>query len=293
MVPSRSRRTLLLAAAAAPFASACAGPARVPTSDAEAQLAALERSAGGRLGVFARHTGDGRQVRHRAEERFPVCSTFKVILAGAILQRSAATPGLLEQRVRYTRQDLVAYSPITEKHVADGMTVAQLCAAAIQYSDNGAANLLMRRIGGPAAVTEFSRSIGNQAFRLDRWETELNTAIPGDPRDTSTPAAMAASLEALALGNALPAAQRSQLQAWLRGNTTGAARIQAGMPAGWQIGDKTGSGDYGTTNDIAVLWPPAGAPVVVAIYFTQTAPDAKWSNETIAKAARIVLPVLG
>lgn len=104
---------------------------------------------------------------------------------------------------------------------------------------------------------------------------------------------MAASLEALALGNALPAAQRSQLQAWLRGNTTGAARIQAGMPAGWQIGDKTGSGDYGTTNDIAVLWPPAGAPVVVAIYFTQTAPDAKWSNETIAKAARIVLPVLG
>ncbi len=211
-----------------------------------------------------------------------MCSTFKVILAGAILQRSTATPGLLDQHVRYTRQDLVANSPITEKHVADGMTVAQLCAAAIQYSDNGAANLLMRRIGGPAAVTEFARSIGDRTFRLDRWETELNTAIPGDPRDTSTPAAMAASLQALALDSALPAAERSQLQAWLRGNSTGAARIQAGMPAGWQIGDKTGSGDYGTSNDIAVLWPPTGAPVVVAIYFTQPAPDAKWSNETIA-----------
>jgi beta-lactamase class A len=293
MVPSKSRRTWLLAAAAAPFASAGAGLARASVPDAGAELAALERSAGGRLGVFARDTGNGRQVRHRAEERFPVCSTFKVILAGAILQRAAATPGLLEQHVSYTRQDLVAYSPVTEKHVADGMTVAQLCAAAIQYSDNGAANLLMRRIGGPAAVTEFARSIGNPSFRLDRWETELNTAIPGDPRDTSTPAAMAASLQALALDNALPAAQRSQLQAWLRGNTTGAARIQAGMPAGWQIGDKTGSGDYGTTNDIAVLWSPAGAPIVIAVYFTQAAPDAKWSNETIASAARIALSGLG
>lgn len=243
--------------------------------------------------MLARHTGSGRQVRHRAEERFPVCSTFKAILAGAVLQRSAATPGLLEQHVRYTRQDLVAYSPITEKHVADGMTVAQLCAAALQYSDNGAANLLMRRIGGPAGVTAFARSIGNQSFRLDRWETELNTAIPGDPRDTSTPADMAASLQTLALDNTLPAAQRSQLQDWLRGNTTGAARIQAAMPAGWQIGDKTGSGDYGTTNDIAVLWPPVGAPIVIAIYFTQATPDAKWSNETIASAARIALSGLG
>ncbi|CAG2157782.1 Beta-lactamase CTX-M-1 [Cupriavidus yeoncheonensis] len=261
--------------------------------DAGAELAALERRAGGRLGVLARHTGNGREVRHRAGERFPVCSTFKAILAGAILQRSAAMPGLLEQQVRYTRQDLVAYSPITEKHVAQGMTVGQLCAAAIQYSDNGAANLLMRRIGGPAGVTAFARSIGNQSFRLDRWETELNTAIPGDPRDTSTPADMAASLQALALDNALPAAQRRQLQDWLRGNTTGAARIQAAMPAGWQIGDKTGSGDYGTTNDIAVLWPPAGAPIVIAIYFTQAAPDAKWSNETIASAARIALSGLG
>jgi len=293
MVPSISRRTLLLAAAAAPFASACAGPARVAASDAGEELAALERRAGGRLGVLARHTGNGREVRHRAEERFPVCSTFKVILAGAILQRSAATPGLLEQHVRYTRQDLVAYSPITEKHVADGMTVAQLCAAAIQYSDNGSANLLMRRIGGPAGVTAFARSIGNPTFRLDRWETELNTAIPGDPRDTSTPADMAASLQALALENALPPAQRSLLQDWLRGNTTGAARIQAAMPAGWHIGDKTGSGDYGTTNDIAVLWPPAGAPIVIALYFTQAVPDAKWSNETIASAARIALSGLG
>ena len=167
----------------------------------------------------------------------------------------------MQQRIKYQQRDLVTYSPITEQHVKDGMTVAALCAAAMQYSDNTASNLLMKILGGPEAVTAFARSIGDRQFRLDRWETALNSSIPGDRRDTSTPNAMGQSLQRLALGNALEPHLQAQLQAWLRGNTTGAARIRAGVPADWQVGDKTGTGDYGTANDIAVLWPPRRSPV--------------------------------
>jgi len=289
------RRTLILAAAAAPLAVACAGRPSLARSGAQAEsrLAALETATDGRLGVFALNAGDGRQVSYRAQERFPFCSTFKVMLAGAILHHSEQTPGLLQQRIRYSHGSLVSYSPITKKHLADGMTVADLCAAAIQYSDNTAANLLIQVVGGPGAVTAFARSIGDQDFRLDRWEPQLNTAVPGDPRDTSTPLTMARSLHALAIGDALAGGQRQQLQDWLLGNTTGATRIRAGVAADWQVGDKTGSGDYGTTNDIAVLWPPGRAPIIVAIYFTQREREAKWSNDTIAMAARIVASALG
>jgi beta-lactamase class A len=210
------------------------------------------------------------------------------MVASAILTRSVEVPGLLQQRIRYRQSELVNYSPITQKHVADGMTVAGLCAAALQYSDNTAANLLIRMAGGPQAVTAFARSIGDGEFRLDRWETELNTAIPGDVRDTSTPGAMGRSLQRLVLGDALASPQREQLRDWLYGNTTGAARIKAGIPADWKIGDKTGSGDYGTANDIAVVWPPGSAPVVVAIYTTQARQDAKPRDDVISSAAKIV-----
>lgn len=285
------RRTFLLTIATVPFALG------VPTKAAEsagaaspqARLAMLERTSGGRLGVCAVNTANGAQIRHRAGERFPFCSTFKVILAGAILARSVQSENLLQQRIHYTRDDLVCYSPVSEKHLSDGMTVSELCAAALQYSDNTSANLLMKILGGPPAVTTYARSIGNSEFRLDRWETELNASIPGDPRDTATPDAMAASLRALALGDALPPARRKLLNKWLCGNTTGAKRIRAATPAGWQVGDKTGSGDYGTTNDIAVLWPPERKPIVLAIYYTRDEPGAKWHTEVIVAAARIVV----
>lgn len=214
-------------------------------------FAALEHAAGGRLGVCAIDSASGRRAQHRADERFPFCSTFKAMLGAAVLARSVERPGLLQQRVTYGPSDLVNYSPVSGKHVGTGMTVAELCEAAIQYSDNSAANLAMKLIGGPSAVTAYARSIGDDAFRLDRWETELNTALPGDPRDTTTPAAMAASMRVLTLGDALPPAQRAQLVAWLRGNKVGDKRIRAGVPAGSQVGDKTGTGDYGTTNDAA------------------------------------------
>ncbi|MGU7779115.1 PEN family class A beta-lactamase, Bcc-type [Burkholderia sp. PU8-34] len=300
MTHSSQRRTLLLAAATAPLVlavSACASPRAGTASGASAEspdvFAALEREAGGRLGVCAIDTATGRRVQHRADERFPFCSTFKAMLSAAVLAQSVERPALLQQRVTYRQADLVRYSPVTERHVGAGMTVAELCTAAVQYSDNSAANLLLKLIGGPPALTAFARSIGDDTFRLDRWETELNTALPGDLRDTTTPAAMSASLRVLAAGDALPAPQRAQLVDWLRGNTTGDKRIRAGVPAGWQVGDKTGTGDYGTTNDAGVLWPPARGPIVLTVYYTQAHADAKAKDDVIASATRIAIAALG
>ncbi len=288
---SSNRRIFLLAVASLPFSTPCTSLAtkKHPAVLAKAQLEKLERTFGGRLGVFALHTANNAQLSYRADERFPVCSTFKVLAASAILSKSGSTAEFMQQRIQYLKSDLVDYSPITEKHVADGMTVAELCAAAIQYSDNTAANLLIKMLGGPEAVTAFARSIGDITFRLDRWETALNTAIPDDPRDTSTPEAMGRSLQRLVLGDALAPHHRKQLREWLYGNTTGAARIKAGIPADWKIGDKTGSGHYGTANDIAVLWPPQRKPIVVAIYTTQHQQDSKARNDVIASATHVVV----
>lgn len=259
------------------------------TASAIRQFAQIERVLGGRIGLFALNTADHTQLRYRADERFPVCSTFKVLLVGGILQQSTRTDGLMQRRIHYTQQDLASYSPMTEKHVGNGMTVADLCAAAIQYSDNTAANLLMKLLGGPVSVTAFARSLGDHHFRLERWEPDLNSCIPGDPRDTSTPEAMGRSLERLVLGEALGPHQRGQILEWLRGSTTGETRIRAGVPAGWQVGDKTGTGDYGTANDLAVLWPPHRAPIIAAVYTTQPGREAKARNEIIAAAACVVV----
>ena len=281
MTHSQTRRALLLALASTPLARAGAAP--MPP---DMRLVGLETESGGRLGVAALDTASGRQLLHRGDERFPFCSTFKMMLSAAVLARE---PDGLPQRIRYAGDELVAHSPITGQHLADGMTVGELCAATIQYSDNTAANLLIRQLGGPEAVTDYARSIGDRQFRLDRWETALNSAIPGDPRDTTTPAAMMASLHKLALGDALPPARRQILVDWLVGNTTGATRIRAGVPSGWQVGDKTGAGSYGTVNDIAVLWPPGKAPIVLAVYLTQPGKDDKIQPEILGRAAKIVI----
>ena len=286
-----TRRSILLSAAALPLLSACAaiGGQANASASAPQQLNAIENSLDGRLGLFALDTASGQRLAYRADERFPMCSTFKLLLVSAMLKMSTQQPGLMQQVLSYRQSDLVDYSPITERHVGVGMSVAKLCTAALQYSDNTAANLLIAQLGGPAAVTAFARSIGDQQFRLDRWETDLNTAIPGDQRDTSTPESMGRSLQRLALGDALPSAQREQLCVWLRGNTTGAARIKAGIPASWTIGDKTGGGHYGTANDIAVLWPPQRSPVILAIYTTRNQQTATARNELIAAAVRVVI----
>lgn len=289
------RRSWLRIAATLPLTLAIgARAAQTSAADSpEARLAQLEQGAGGRLGVFALNTANGAQIGYRANERFPFCSTFKVILIGAILARSAQAAGLMQQRIRYAQSDVVHYSAVTAEHVGDGMTVAELCAAAIQRSDNTAANLLIRLLGGPEAVTAYARLIGNPVFRLDRLETSLNDAVPGDPRDTATPAAMVRSLQTLTLGEALPPAQRTQLLDWLRGNQMGSKRIGAALPAGWTSGDKTGTGDYGTANDLGLIWPPSRPPIVLGIYHTQAQQDAKARDDVIAAAARIVVGALG
>jgi beta-lactamase class A len=285
-----TRRTILSAMPALVLA----GRVRAADPDAPTRaLADLERRAGGRLGVAAWRRGGGQVLAWRGDERFPFCSTAKVMVAGAVLARAQREPGLLDVRVRYKKSDLVSWSPVTEQHVDSGLTIAELCAAALQVSDNSACNLLLDRIGGPAAVTAFARRIGDAAFRLDRRETALNAALPGDPRDTTTPRAMARSLEALLLDEALAPDARRRLLDWMFANTTGKERIQAGFPAGWRVADKTGTGAYGTTNDVGIVFPPQGQPVIVAIYYTATQPDAKSDSKTVADAAAVVARALG
>lgn len=254
----------------------------------EAQLSELEKYNQGRLGVALINTEDNSQITYRGEERFAMASTSKVMAVAAVLKESEKQAGLLDKNITIKKSDLVAYSPITEKHLVTGMSLAQLSAATLQYSDNTAMNKILDYLGGPSSVTQFARSINDVTYRLDRKEPELNTAIHGDPRDTTSPIAMAKSLQALTLGDALGQSQRQQLVTWLKGNTTGDHSIKAGLPKHWIVGDKTGSGDYGTTNDIAVIWPENHAPLILVVYFTQQEKDAKYRKDIIAKAAEIV-----
>jgi beta-lactamase class A len=293
-----SRRTILGAAlllplvGCAPAAPSSAPPApTTPDLNLDARWAELERRFDARLGVYAVDTGTGQELAHRADERFALCSTFKVLAAGAILDRNPIEH--LDVRVTYAAGDLVEYSPVTEKHVAEGMTIAELCDAAIRYSDNTAGNLLLRDLGGPAAVTEFARSLGDGVTRLDRWETELNSAIPGDERDTTTPRAIAGDYRELVLGDRLDPAKCDRLTGWLLANTTGDARIRAGVPAGWRVGDKTGTGDYASANAVAILWPPTGTPIALAVLTSRPTQDAKVDNALIAEAAAVVAEALG
>ncbi|MCH1917982.1 class A beta-lactamase [Shewanella sp. A3A] len=253
------------------------------------QLTTIEQQSNGRLGVALLNTATGIMQSYRGTERFPVCSTSKVIAAANILQLSAQQPTLLAKPISVDAKQIVSYSPITEQHVGRTMTIAAISAAALQYSDNTAMNLLLQQLGGPAAVTAFARSHGDADFRLDRTEPELNSAIPDDERDTSTPQAMAHSLYRFTLGDALAEPQRAQLVSWMKGNTTGNASIRAGVPQHWVVADKTGGGDYGTTNDIAVIWPEHGAPLVLTIYYTQPDKAAKWRKDVIASATAAVL----
>lgn len=258
----------------------------------ETELAQLEHAAGGRLGVYAINTADNTVIQYHADQRFPMCSTFKAIAVAAVLKRSTVDQNLLQQKINYQKKDLVIHSPVTEKHLSEGMTVAQLCEAAVEFSDNGATNLLLKKIGGPNAVNAFTRSINDTTFRLDRYEPLMSSALPGDLRDTTTPSAMAKSLQEITLGSTLGQTQRQLLLTWLKNNTTGDHRIRAAVPKNWQVGDKTGTGDYGTTNDIGIIWPPQRSPIVITIYFTKKEKLASSQDKVIADAAGIVMHYL-
>lgn len=273
---------------------ALAAPAR-PSSPLVTRLRELERRSGGRLGVALIDTQSGRQSGWRMTERFPMCSTFKLVAAAAVLRRVDRGAEQLDRRMVIRHSDIMTYSPITKERIGQaGISMAELCAAAVTLSDNTAANLILKSLGGPRAVTAFVRSLGDHATRLDRIEPFLNSAIPGDPRDTTTPAAMAKTIQTLVLGDALSAASRTQLVAWLRGNKTGDTRLRAGLPDGWICGDKTGTGVRGTSNDIGVLWPPQQrAPLVVTAYLTGSPRDAKSRDAILADVARAVVEMAG
>lgn len=256
----------------------------------ESQLAQLEASSGGRLGVAAVNTGDNHRIEYRANDYFPMGCTSKVIGVAAILKKSMTDDQLLQKIIKYKRSDLTNWTPITENHLADGMTIAELCAAAITYSDNTAMNLLTKKLGGPAGLNAFARSINDKHFKLDHWWPDEALASPNSNEDATTPAAMEKSLRTLIFGDVLAKPQREMLITWLKNNVTGDARIRAGVPKDWIVGDKTGSGfNYGTTNDIAVIWPPKGDPIVVAMYYSNNDKNAPKRDDVIASATRIII----
>ncbi|WP_077569722.1 class A beta-lactamase [Paenibacillus ihbetae] len=250
----------------------------------------LENEYDARLGVYAIDTGSGETIAYRADERFAYTSTFKALASGAVLLQNSIEE--IDEVISYSAEDLVTYSPITEKHVSTGMTLRDIMDAAIRYSDNTAGNLLLEQLGGPEGFEAALRQIGDTVTQADRYETELNEAVPGDDRDTSTARALATSLNAFALGDVLPKDKQTILTDMLRGNTTGDELIRAAVPEGWAVGDKTGAGSYGTRNDLAIVWPPEGDPVVLAVLSSRDTQDAEYDNALIAKAAEAALSAL-
>lgn len=285
MPGSIARRALFVA----PFAALPALP-----NDATSALATLERRNGGRLGVAAFDTSNGHHVSHRADELFPICSTFKFLAASFVLARVDRGEEQLDRRIVYSDKDLVTYSPVTKDHVGSaGMTLAEICDAAVTLSDNTAGNLLLKSFGGPAGLTSFARSLDDGVTRLDRFETELNEAKPGDPRDTTSPAAMLGTMQRLLSGSALSAASRERLIGWLVASKTGAKRLRAGLPSDWRVGDKTGGGENGTANDVAITWPPGRPPMLIAVYYTGAMIPDDARNAVIAESGRLAIAGLG
>lgn len=257
------------------------------SADLSATLAILEASSKGRLGVSILFPS-GKRIVHRADERFPMCSTFKFLAASFVLQRVDQGKEHLDRTIAVSKADLVAYSPETEKHAGSSMTVAELSKAALTLSDNTAANLLLASFGGPPAITAFARSIGDTMTRLDRNETILNEGTPGDPRDTTTPNAMLANLQRILFGNVLKPASCKQLTDWMLANTTGKAKFVAGLPSTWKVADKTGAGDHGSNNDVGVLYPPDPKPIFITSYLTETTLSTDERNAIHADVARAI-----
>ena len=293
--PTLTRRALLAAAALVPLAGcgeddpprAAATPTAAPPDTSP--LRRLERRFDARLGVYALHTGTGEELAHRADERFAFCSTFKGLAAAAVLARARN----LDRVVRYREADLMASSVVTRDHVATGMTLRQVCDAAVRFSDGTAGNLLLREIGGPAGLTDYLRGLGDTVTRSDRTEPHLARRTPGDPRDTTFPRAIAADYRAVVLGDALPPARRAYLRDLLERNTTGDHRIRAGLPHTWTVADRTGTGTDGTANDIAVAWPPRSAPLVIAVMSRPRTVTAEPDEALLARAAAVVAAALG
>lgn len=286
MRPEPSRRALVFGGAA------CAALPATAWAQVETKFRAIEQQVGGRLGVFARDVRSGRSVGWRKDERFATASSFKALLAGAVLQRVDAGRERLD-RTLTVPTTLLHHSPTTQPHAGRPMTVEALCAGFVTFSDNTGANMLLDTLGGPAGLTRIIRSWGDSVTRLDRYELALNEALPGDPRDTTSPTAVSATAEKLLLGRLLSPASRERLTRWMVDSTTGLRRIRAGAPAGWRVADKTGTGSRGATADFAVLWPSRGGPISMATYLAETSRPLPEREAALAAAARAALSGLG
>ncbi|MEV4193459.1 class A beta-lactamase [Streptomyces toxytricini] len=296
-----NRRTALAIGAGAALAAALpAGTAHAAGAHGGAgagavvpALRALEREYGARLGVYAWDTATGRTVAHGADALFPQCSLFKTLAAAAVMQRFDRGGEYLAKRIHYTQADVdrAGGGEITrqEKNIAAGLTVAELCSAAIAQSDNTAGNLLLEELGGPSAITSFCRSLGDPVTRLDRWEPELNSAEPWVSTDTTGPRAIARTYARLVLGDALRPRHRELLTGWLLGNTTSKDRLRAGLPADWAVADKTGAGSYAVNNNVGIAWPPGRPPVVIAVLSTKPEATAQREDSLVARAAGLAV----
>ena len=285
-----SRRGLLIGASLVPLASR---PLLAAAGGVQDRLREIESGVGGRLGVAALDMESDRRVDYRSSNLFPMCSTFKVLLAGAVLSKVDHGKESLDREIPLTEADLLDYAPVAKPLLAKGrITVAEACAGAIIDSDNTAANLLLNSIGGPGALTLFARELGDKTTHLDRVEPFLNEATPGDARDTTSPAAMLNDLGVLVLQNALSKASRDQLTDWLVKSRTGTAKLRAGLPDGWKIGDKTGMGERGSTCDVAIAWPPGRKPLLIAAYLTETGAPLAERNKVLVDVARLVVAEL-
>lgn len=286
-----TRRSFLGTAAMAGLGLMIADSAMAADDDAFAQL---ERRSGGRIGIAAVDKATGTRFTYRADERFAMCSTFKFVAAAAVLAAVDRGELKLDKSIRYGKADLLSYAPVTKEHVAEGrMTLEALCAAAVGVSDNTAANLILKEIGGPAGWTRYARAIGDMTSRLDRTEPELNSAIPDDPRDTTTPSAMLGNLDALLLDHALSPASRKILEDWMLAGTVTGPLIKAGVPSTWRVADKSGTGGNGTRNDVGVLYRPDKAPILAAIYTTGSKLDAAGQAKVIADTAALLVTRFG
>jgi beta-lactamase class A len=308
-----SRRALLVALATVPLAGCAAqpqsrtntpkplapsaskvarpSPTAVPSTITRNQeFSALEQQFNARLGIWAVDTGSGVTLAYRSDERFAFCSTGKAVLAAAILRDR--TPSQMEEVVHYLSSDLIAHSPVTTENLSTGMTLTQLCDAAVRHSDNAAANALYAKLGGPTVLQTFVRSLGDSTTQMQRIEPDLSFAVPGDERDTTTPQAWGSDFRELLLGRTLTQKESSILENWMVGNTTGSTLIRQAIPVGWKVADKTGSGWYGTRNNIAIVWPPGRAPWVLAVMSSKSAQAASINDKLVAQAAVTITDAL-
>ncbi|MGQ8856603.1 class A beta-lactamase BlaIII [Bacillus sp. TSA_307] len=253
-------------------------------------FAKLEKEYDAKLGIYALDTGTNQTVAYHSDDRFAFASTSKSLAVGALLRKNSLEA--LDQRITYTHEDLSNYNPITEKHVDTGMTLKELADASVRYSDSTAHNLILKHLGGPSEFEIILREMGDTVTTSERFEPELNEVHPGETHDTSTPEAIAKTLQSFTLGTALPIEKRELLVDWMKRNTTGDKLIRAGVPKGWEVADKTGAGSYGTRNDIAIIWPPNKKPIVLAILSNHDKEDAKYDDKLIADATKVVLNTL-